>query len=311
VARLVVTLLVVTFLTSMMFELLPGDPALAVVGADTFRVNEETIEAARKELDLDKPAVVRYVNWLGDAITGDLGSSYRTRQPVTDAVVERLPVTIQLMVMAQIFALVFALIVAPLAALRPGRLYDRGTTALSFGLLAIPTFIGGLVLVYVVAVRFQLLPATGYTPLGDGVFDNVRSLLLPAASLAAPEAAVYARLLRAEMVATLEEDFILMARASGLPTWRILLRHALKPSSMPLLTVMGISIGALIGGSVIVESLFGLPGIGRLAVDSIASRDLITVQGVVALVTVGYVVVNFAVDLLYHVADPRVRRAHT
>ncbi|MGH9031137.1 MAG: ABC transporter permease, partial [Acidimicrobiia bacterium] len=237
--RLVVTLLAVTFFTSMVFELLPGDPALAVVGADTFNVTPETIEAARQQLDLDEPPPVRYVEWLGNAVTGDLGSSYRTRQPVVDAITERLPVTLQLMVMAQVFALGFALVVAPLAALRPGRLYDRATTTVSFGLLAVPTFIGGLIVVYVVAVRFEWLPATGYTHLTDDPVENLKSLLLPAITLAAPEAAVYARLLRSEMVTTLQEDYILMARANGLPTWRVLLRHALKPSSFSLLTIMG------------------------------------------------------------------------
>lgn len=306
--RLVVTLLAVTFFTSMMFELLPGDPALAVVGADTFNVTPERVEEARRELDLDEPAPVRYAHWLGDAVTGDLGSSFRTRQPVADAITDRLPVTLQLMVMAQLLALGFALLVAPLAALHPGRIYDRATTTLSFGLLAVPTFIGGLIVVYVVAVQLEWLPATGYTRFGDDPADNIRSLLLPAIALAAPEAAVYARLLRSEMVTTLQEDYILMARANGLPTWRILLRHALKPSSFSLLTIMGISIGTLIGGSVIVESLFGLPGLGRLAVDSVTNRDLVMVQGVVALVTVGFVLVNFLVDLLYVVADPRVRR---
>lgn len=308
--RLVVTLLAVTFFTSMMFELLPGDPALAVVGADTFNVTPERVEEARRELDLDEPAPVRYANWLGDAVTGDLGSSFRTRQPVADAITERLPVTLQLMVMAQLFALGFALLVAPLAALRPGRIYDRATTTLSFGLLAVPTFIGGLIVVYVVAVQLEWLPATGYTHFGDDPADNVRSLLLPAIALAAPEAAVYARLLRSEMVTTLQEDYILMARANGLPTWRVLLRHALKPSSFSLLTIMGISIGTLIGGSVIVESIFGLPGLGRLAVDAIGNRDFITLQGVVAVVTVGFVIVNFLVDLAYYVLDPRLRHAN-
>jgi peptide/nickel transport system permease protein len=307
--RLVVTLLVVTFLASIMYELLPGDPAVALVSADTFNVTPETIEQARHQFHLDEPVPVRYVKWLGNALTGDLGRSFRTRQPVSDAITERIGVTLELMILAQLMALTFALIVAPLSALRKGKLYDRGTTMLTFGMLAIPAFIGGLVLLYVFAVRFQLLPATGYTPLGDGVFTNVKSLLLPAAALAAPEAAVYARVLRAEMVTTLQEDYILMARANGIPTWRVLFGHALRPSSFPLITLMGISIGALIGGSVIVETLFSLPGIGRLAIDSVTNRDFITVQGVVALVTVGYVVVNFLVDLAYFALDPRVRRA--
>jgi peptide/nickel transport system permease protein len=307
--RLIVTLLVVTFLASIMYELLPGDPALALVRGDTFNVTPELLDQARHQFSLDRPVPVRYVKWLGDALTGDLGRSFRTRQPVSEAIGERIGVTIELMVLAQLMALGYALLVAPLSALRKGKLYDRGMTAVTFGLLAIPAFIGGLVLLYVFAVKLQWLPATGYTPIGDGLVDNVRSLILPAAALAAPEAAVFARVLRAEMVTTLQEDYILMARANGIPTWRVLFGHALRPSSFPLITLMGISVGALIGGSVIVETLFGLPGIGRLAVDSVTNRDFVTVQGVVALVTVGYVVVNFLVDLAYYALDPRVRRA--
>jgi peptide/nickel transport system permease protein len=308
IIRLLATLLIVTFLTSMMFDLLPGDPALAIVGGgDTFNVTPERIEAVRHQLGLDEPVPIRYAKWLGNAITGDLGTSYRTRQAVSDAISERLPVTIQLMIMAQLLACAFALIVAPLAASRPNRLYDRATTTLTFGMLAIPTFIGGLILLYVFAVRLNWLPATGFVHITDNPIESVKSLLLPAATLAAPEAAVYTRLLRAEMVNTMREDYILMAQANGLPRWRILFRHALKPSSMPMLTAVGISVGGLIGGSVIVESMFGLPGIGRLAVDSVTNRDLVTVQGIVALVTIAYVSVNFLVDMVHYVVDPRVR----
>jgi peptide/nickel transport system permease protein len=307
VIRLLATLLLVTFLTSMMFDLLPGDPALAVIGGDTFNVTPERIEQTRRELNLDEPVPVRYVKWLGNAVQGDLGKSYATRQKVMDAITERLPTTLQLLVMAQIFALTFTLIVAPLAARKPGRVFDRASTTLSFGLLAIPGFIGGLILLYIFAVRLDLLPATGFVHLSDSVWLSIRSLILPAMTLAAPEAAIYTRLLRSEMARTMREDYILMARANGLPNWRILYRQALRPSAMPLITAVGISVGGLIGGAVIVESMFGLPGIGRLAVDSIGNRDLVTLQGIVAMVTVGYVLINFAVDMLYYILDPRVR----
>lgn len=307
VLRLLVTLLVVTYLTSVMFELLPGDPALALIRTDTFNVNPEALAEARRQLNLDDPAPVRYLNWLSDAVQGDFGMSFRTRQPVSDALWDRVPVTFQLMIMAQIFALGFALIVAPLAALRPGRSFDRATTTLSFGMLSVPTFIGSITLVYLVAVKLNWLQATGFTPLLENPVDSVKSLILPALALAIPEAAVYTRLLRSEMIATLGEDYILMARSNGLPTSRILMRHALRPSAFSLITYVGITIGALIGGSVIVESVFGLPGLGRLAVDAIGNRDFVTLQGVVAVVTVGFVVVNFLVDIAYYLLDPRLR----
>jgi peptide/nickel transport system permease protein len=305
--RLLVTLLVVTYLTSVMFELLPGDPALALIRTDTFNVTPEAIEQARIQLNLDKPVPVRYAQWLGDAVRGDFGISFRTRQPVSDALWDRVPVTFQLMIMAQVFALGFALIVAPLAALKPGRSFDRATTTLSFGLLSVPTFIGSIALVYIVAVQLNWLQATGFTPFLDDPVASVKSLILPALALAIPEAAVYTRLLRAEMIATLGEDYILMARANGLPTWRILMRHALRPSAFSLMTYVGITIGALIGGSVIVESVFGLPGLGRLAIDAIGNRDFVTLQGVVFVVTIAFVVVNFLVDIAYYVLDPRLR----
>ena len=308
--RLIITLLIVTFLTSLMFELLPGDPALALIRTDTFNVTPEALEAARAQLNLDEPVPLRYVQWLGDAVQGDFGISFRTRQPVSDALWSRVPVTFQLTVMAQFFALGFALIVAPLAALRPGKVFDRMTTTLSFGLLSVPAFIGAILLVYLFAVHLGWLPATGFVPLRENPFESVKSLILPSLALAIPEAAVYTRLLRSEMIATMREDYILMAQANGLPTWRILLKHALRPSSFSLMTYAGITIGALIGGSVIVESIFGLPGLGRLAVDSIGNRDFVTLQGVVAVITVGFVVVNFLVDMAYYLLDPRLRHGH-
>lgn len=306
--RLVITLIVVTFLTSLMLSLLPGDPALTVASTD-YNITADQIEQVRENLGLNDPVHVRYVQWVGNALQGDFGDSFRTRQPVFDAITDRMGVTIQLMVFAQVLSFGFALVVAPLAALRPGRTFDRSATGLTFGLLSTPIFVAGLLLIYLFSVQLGWFPATGYTPLGGGVVRSFRSLLLPAIALAAPQAAVYARLLRAELISTLREQYILMARAKGLPTWYIVVRHALRPSSLPLITLFGLNVGALIGGSVIIETLFALPGIGRLAVDSILTRDYLMVQGVVAVITVGFVVINYAVDLTYAFADPRIRHA--
>jgi peptide/nickel transport system permease protein len=306
--RLVLTLFVVSCLSALMLSLLPGDPALQVASAD-YNITRDQLDDVRRELGLDRPIPVRYAQWVGDAAQGDLGRSFRTRQPVTDAIVDRLPVTLELMVAAQIMALLFALLVAPLSAYTRGSLFDRGSTTVSFALLSLPNFILGLLLIYLFAVKLQLLPATGFEPLSAGLGPNLKSILLPAATLAAAEAAIYARLLRAEMITTLQEDFVLVAHSKGLPRWRIVLQHALRPSSLPLVTIAGLNIGHLIGGSVIVETLFALPGVGRLAVDSILARDFVMVQGIVAFVTIAYVVVNFVVDLLYYALDPRIRHA--
>lgn len=306
--RLLVTLFLVTLASALMLDLLPGDPALAVLGAD-YNVSEEQVEQVREDLGLNKPIFQRYGEWVGNAFQGDLGRSYARRQPASDAIFERLPVTLELMLLSQIGALGIALLVAPIAGLRRGGLLDKTTSTLSFGALSLPNFILGILLIYLFAVQFDIFPSTGYTPIDEGLFSNLRSLFLPALTLAAAEAAVYTRLLRSETISTLEEDYIALARAKGLPQWRIMMRHALRPSSLALVTVVGLSIGRLIGGSVIVETLFSLPGIGRLAVDAIGARDFVLVQGTVALIAVGYVIANFGVDLLYMVLDPRIRRA--
>lgn len=291
-----------------MLDLLPGDPALAVLGAD-YDISAEQVEEVRAELGLDQPVWARYGNWLASAIQGDLGWSYARRQPVSEAIVERLPVTIELMALATVGALAMALVVAPVAAQRRGKLFDSITSGVSFGALSMPNFILGILLIYLFAVQLDWFPSTGWTSLSGGVLVNLRSLFLPALTLAAAEAAVYIRLLRSEMIDTLQEDYISLARAKGLSEWRVLLRHAMRPSSLALVTIVGLSVGRLVGGSLIVETLFALPGLGRLAVDSISARDFVLVQGVVALIAVAYVVTNFLVDLFYMVLDPRIRRA--
>lgn len=305
--RLVITLVLVTFLTALMLELLPGDPAVAIAGGDTFNLTEELIEQIREELGLDQNIFARYGQWLQNALSGDLGTSYRTRQPVTELIVPRIPVTIEIMLLAQFLALAFALIFAPIAALYSGRTFDRGVSTLTFALVSIPTFISAIVLIQIFAVQFGVLPSTGYTPIGDGIIPNLKSVALPALALAAAEAGIYTRVLRSGLAASLDEDYIMMARAKGLSTRVVVMRHALRPASLPLLTLVGLSTGALIGGSVIIETIFGLPGLGRLVVDSINTRDIITVQGLVAIIAVSYVIINYIVDIAYLVADPRIR----
>ncbi len=305
--RLAITLVLVTFLTALMLDLLPGDPAVAIAGGDTFNLSQELIDQIRADLGLDQNVLVRYGRWAGNALQGDLGTSYRIRQPVTDLIVPRIPVTIQVMLLSQFLALSFALIFAPIAALNSGKSFDRSVNTVSFALVSIPTFIGAIVLIQIFAVRFGVLPSTGYRPLSDGIIPNLKSIALPALALAAAEAGIYTRVLRAGMVASLNEDYIMMARAKGLSTRVIVMRHALRPASLPLLTLVGLSTGALIGGSVIIETIFGLPGIGRLVVDSINTRDIITVQALVGLIAVTYVIINYIVDIAYLVADPRIR----
>jgi peptide/nickel transport system permease protein len=302
---LVATLIAVSFLTFLLTSLLPGDPAIQMLGESA---TPERIAAVRADLRLDDPLHVRYVRWLGDAATGDLGRSYRTGQQVRDAIVERLPVTVQIGGMAIGFALLGAIPLGMISAYRSGGAVDRAVTGGSFLLLAVPSFMMAILLILIFAVQLGWLPATGWTRISDDLGANMRAAILPALSLAVGELAVYTRLLRSDMIGTLQEDYISLARAKGMPTFWILLRHALRPSSFSLLTVVGLQVGAVMTGSVVIETLFALPGVGRLLVDSIYQRDLIMVQGIALVVAVSYVVVNFIVDLVYTYLDPRIRR---
>ena len=303
-ARLVVVLFCVTLLTYMIVNILPGDVAIVILGN---LATPEDIAGLRADLGLDRPMLVRYFDWLGSALSGDLGRSYRNGEPVVQAILDRLPVSLQLMVMAQVIALGIAIPVALLSVRRPGGIFDRISASAAFGFLAMPNFMLGIVLIYLFSVTFDLLPATGFTPMSEGLWDNFVSMILPSMTLGLIEWTVLMRVLRSDLLTTLKEDFILLARAKGLPPWRVLLQHALRPSSITLITILGLNIGGLIGGAVIVEQIFALPGVGRLLLGGIFNRDLILVQGTVAFIAVGFVVINFLVDMLYAVLDPRVR----
>jgi len=304
--RLAVTLLIVSFLSFLLINLLPGDPALQIVGLQY--ANEENVAQVREELGFDKPIVTRYADWLGDVVQGDLGTSYRSREPVRDSIVERLPVTVELLVLTQLVAILGALIIAPLAALRPRSWFDRGTTAGISAALAIPPFTLGLGLIFMFAVTWQLFPATGYVHVSESITGNLRSMVLPTLTLALVPLASYVQVLRTEILDTMQEDYVTLAKSRGLSTRYVMTRHVLRPSSLSLITLLGINIGALLGGAVIIETIFSLPGIGRLTVDAIYNRDYILVQGTVLFITIAFVVVNFAVDLLYASLDPRIRR---
>ncbi|NUR88316.1 MAG: ABC transporter permease [Nonomuraea sp.] len=304
--RLLVVLVAVTFLSYALLTLLPGDPVTQILGLSA---SEEARAQLTRELGLDQPLLVRYGDWLGGLLTGDFGDSYITRVSVGSELAERLPVTLELLVAAQVVALGLAVPVGVAAARRAGRAVDQALTAISFALLSTPVFVLGVLLILVFAVTWHVVPATGWTPLSVDLGWNITSVLLPAITLGCGQLAVYARLLRTDLIATLQEDYITLARARGLSPGRILWRHALRPSTITLITAVGLNLGALIGGTVIIETLFGLPGIGRMIVDSIFSRDYLTVQGGVVLISVGYVVINFAVDLVYAAVDPRIRRA--
>lgn len=299
-------LFAVSILTFGVMSLIPGDPVTAILGNTA---TEETRAALTEQLGLNRPWLERYVEWLGAAVRGDLGTSFLSRTPVSELIGQRLLVTVELLVFSQILALALAVPVTIWGAYRPGRALDRAATVSAFGLIALPPFVVALMLSYVFASLLGWFPTAGFTPLFVNPWANLRSLFLPSVALALGSAASYARILRADMRRTLEQDYILVAKAKGLTPRRILLGHALKPSSFSLITVIGLTLGSLVGGALVVEIIFGIPGIGRLLYDAISRRDYIVVQGVVAFIAVGYVVVNLIVDTLYVFLDPRVRRA--
>jgi peptide/nickel transport system permease protein len=305
--HLVVVLFFVTLFVALLTSMLPGDPVDAIAGF----ASEQQKETLRQNLGLDDPVYVQYGHWLGKFVTGDLGGYYSVtgERPVMDRVKDALPVSIQLMVEAQILALVIAIPLGVFTAYRAGTRFDRASNATAFGMLALPNFALALVLAYYVGVRLGWLPVSGYVSPSQNFGEHLRYMAMPAISLAVAQIAVYMRLLRSDMIATLQEDFITMAKSKGLSPSRILWRHALRPSSLTLLTVAGLNVGTLIGGAVIIEVIFSLPGIGSLLFEAINARQYIALQSLVAIIAVGYVLVNFLVDVLYVVLDPRIRHA--
>ena len=302
--RFLFILLAVTLITFLMVNLLPGDVSYRI-GGETASV--EDIETIRKDLGFENNIFVRYFYWLGRLLKGDLGESYLTHEPVLGAILSRLPVTLELLIISQLLALMLALPAGMISAYKSGSLTDRLINTGGFATLSIPGFVMALAAIYLFSIQLRWLPATGYTPFFDSPWANIRSFILPALSIALIEWVVLMRVLRSDMITTLGQNYILMAKAKGLPSWKIVIHHALRPSSFTLITVLGIQVGRLLGEAVIIETIFALPGIGRLLMDAIDARDYQMVQGCVLLITVGYVTVNSMVDILYLVLDPRIK----
>jgi len=303
--HLVVVLFVVTFVTFTLVNLLPGDVSLAILGNGA---TPEGVARVRMELGLNDPLWLRYLHWLVQTVHGDFGRSYISGEPVADALVRSVPVSVELMALSLILSICLAIPTGLTAAYRAGRPVDRALGAVASLLLAVPPFILGLALMFLFALALGWFPAVGYVPVSEGVLPNLRTLAIPAVTLALFEWPGFMLILRSDAIEVLQQDYVLLAKAKGLRDRHILFRHVLKPSSFTLLTVIGLSIAGLISGALIIENIFALPGVGRLIVGAINSRDFMVVQGAVTVVAVGYVLVNFAVDTLYAVLDPRVSR---
>ena len=305
--RLVMTLLVVSFLCFVMTNLLPGDAINALIPIEA-QQDRELVEQVREEWGLNDPMLVRYGRWLGDAVQGDLGRSFVTGRPVMDEIAPRLPITGELMAVTVVLALLIAVPLGVLSAYKEESKLDQSLSGAAQLGLSIPAFVLGLILIFVFAVKLRWLPATGWTRISNSVTGNMRTVALPAISLAVAEAAVYMRVVRSDMIATLQENYILAARAKGLKDRFILFRHGLRPSSLTLITLVGLNLAGMIAGTIVIERLFAIPGLGWRLFGAIFQRDYMMVQGITVLIAAFYVLVNAVVDFLYMAIDPRIRR---
>ncbi len=305
--RVTATIPVMAIVALFVFSLLyiaPGDPA-AIIAGD--QATEQQIAHIRESLGLDRPFVVRFGDWLWHVLHGDLGTSIFTNLPVLTMIEQRTPTTLSLMTITLVMSIAIAVPMGVLAAWKAGTWIDRLVMVLAVLGFSVPVFVIGYVLAYVFALKLPWFPVQGYEPLSRGFWPWLHSLLLPSISLGSIYIALIARITRATMLEVLSQDYVRTARAKGVGRRDVLYVHALKNAAVPIVTIIGIGFAALIGGAVVTESVFALPGIGRLTVDAILQRDYPVIQGVVLVFSFVYVLVNLVVDLLYTVFDPRIR----
>ena len=304
VAAFVATLVFLSALVFVVVRVLPGDPAALILGVES---NPETVARLRQALGLDRPLAVQYVDWLARAARGDLGTSIQYDVPVGRLILSRLPVTLPLALMAAAIMVAVALPLGVYAATRHRRGGDYAAMLVSQLGIAVPAFWSGLLLILLFSVRLGWFRSGGFEGWSAGVVTGIKALLLPAIALGAFQAAVLVRATRSAVLDVLREDYVRTARAKGVAEGRVVARHALRNAMIPIVTVMGIQLGQLIAGAIVLESVFALPGLGRLALVAIGARDLPVVQGVTLFVAASIVFINFAVDLAYAALDPRIR----
>jgi len=297
-------LFLVSIIVFVLINLIPGDPALLMAGGEAGR---EAVEAMRRQMGLDKPAVVRYLIWLGRVLSGDLGRSVRDGRPVLDVLLLKLPVTVELAVISLLVSWSIAIPAGIVAAWRRQSALDYTATTVALAGISIPNFWLGIMLIYLFAVNLRWLPPSGYVEPWIDAGRNLKLMVMPATVLGTALAALVMRLLRSSMLEVLGTEYVRTAHAKGLAERVVVFRHALKNAMIPVATVMGIQLGGLLGGAVITETIFAVPGLGQLAVQSILTRDYPMVQGVVLFSAVSIVFVNFGVDILYSLLDPRIR----
>jgi peptide/nickel transport system permease protein len=310
IAKRLVLLVIIVFFVSVaaffLVHLLPGNPAVAILGPNDTPQNAAILN---HQLGLDKSLWAQYFIWIGHVLQGNLGQSFTTHQSTTTILANSFPIDIELIVFSQLMALAVALPMAMTASRRPNRLFDQLSNGVAFGMLALPPFVIGPLLVLVFAVHWHVFPGpASYVPLTQNFWSNIHTMLLPSIVLALGSIVIYFRLLRNDLIATLQEDFITLARSKGLTDRRIMWRHALRPSSVSLLASAGVTISGLIAGTFVVEELLQLNGLGFEIISAINQDDYTVVQGITLVVAVAIVLINFVFDFMFTVVDPRIAR---
>lgn len=300
------TILLISVFVFALQKLLPGDPVLAMAGEERDPV---ALAAIREQLGLNDPLPVQYFNWLTAALQGDLGTSLRTGQPVTELILQKLPVTLQLGVMAILIALVIGIPAGIISAVRKGTLTDYTANLVALSGMSVPNFWLGILLIMLVSVRWQLLPASGYVPPTEDFVQSMRTMIMPAFVLGTGLAGALMRHTRSSMLGVLKQDYVRTARAKGVPERRVVLRHAFRNALTPIVTLTALLFGELIAGAVLTEQIFTIPGFGKLVVDAVFTRDYAVVQGVVMVTAVGFILMNLVADMLYILLNPRLRAA--
>lgn len=297
------TLLIVTLMVFAIQRALPGDPARILAGEQQ---DPEVIAYIRAKYHLDDPVPVQYVAWLAQVVRGDLGTSIRTNQSVLALIASKLPVTVELALLSMLVAVVIAIPAGVVSATKKGTVFDYGGTVAALSGLSIPNFWLGIMLILLISVQLKWLPASGYVPLGEGVGENLKRMIMPAFVLGTGLAAVLMRQMRSAMLDVMRQDFVRTARAKGQRPSLVIVRHAMRNALIPVTTLLGLQLGALLSGAVLTEQVFTLPGFGKLVVDAIYNRDYAVVQGVVMVTATAYIVINLLVDIAYAVIDPRI-----
>ena len=295
---------IVAVIIFLLLRLAPGDPVAILVGDNA---SPEQITAIRQHMGLDDPLVVQFWRWASRVLVGDLGISIFSNEPVSKLVLQRLEPTLSLAATTILLAVVIAVSFGVLAAWKVGTWIDRTVMAISVASFSVPVFVVGYILIYIFAIQLRWLPVQGYEPFSEGFVTWLRHLILPSIALGLAYVALIARITRAAMLEVLAEDYVRTAHAKGLATRPVLMKHALKNAGVPIVTVIGIGVALLIGGVVITETVFNIPGIGRLVVDAIQYRDYPIIQGVMLIFSGTYVIINLLVDLSYTLLDPRIR----